>query len=229
LYKGLQELNELIGSYQTLKESGRGVAIVNTIMDKCRLVNLDQDINLPDKDAIELTPEERDNVVGQVYRKLMEIESRLLPCGLHVIGKPPSAEEAIATLVNIASLDRDEEGVKSLLRIIANSIGRDIDELYANNDKGILEDVELLQAIIQATRAAVAALVQEQTDAEGRVSRVSKLNFFNMGKKAPWVESLHTSDIPTSATTTSNPCLSTWNSASSKFAPTTNSGPYCAP
>ncbi len=196
LYKGLQELNELIGSYQTLKESGRGVAIVNTIMDKCRLVNLDQDINLPDKDAIELTPEERDNVVGQVYRKLMEIESRLLPCGLHVIGKPPSAEEAIATLVNIASLDRDEEGVKSLLRIIANSIGRDIDELYANNDKGILEDVELLQAIIQATRAAVAALVQEQTDAEGRVSRVSKLNFFNMGKKAPWVESLHQSGYP---------------------------------
>ncbi|HEY9837594.1 MAG TPA: magnesium chelatase subunit H, partial [Vampirovibrionales bacterium] len=196
LYKGLQELNELIGSYQTLKESGRGVAIVNTIMDKCRLVNLDQDINLPDKDAIELTPEERDNVVGQVYRKLMEIESRLLPCGLHVIGKPPSAEEAIATLVNIASLDREEEGVKSLLRIIANSIGRDIDELYANNDKGILEDVELLQSIIQATRAAVAALVQEQTDAEGRVSLVSKLNFFNMGKKAPWVESLHQSGYP---------------------------------
>jgi magnesium chelatase subunit H len=196
LYKGLQELNELIGSYQTLKESGRGVAIVNTIMDKCRLVNLDQDINLPDKDAIDLTPEERDNVVGQVYRKLMEIESRLLPCGLHVIGKPPSAEEAIATLVNIASLDREEEGVKSLLRIIANSIGRDIDELYANNDKGILEDVELLQAIIQATRAAVAALVQEQTDAEGRVSLVSKLNFFNMGKKAPWVESLHQSGYP---------------------------------
>ncbi len=196
LYKGLQELNELIGSYQTLKDSGRGVAIVNTIMDKCRLVNLDQDINLPDKDAIELTPEERDNVVGQVYRKLMEIESRLLPCGLHVIGKPPSAEEAIATLVNIASLDRDEEGVKSLLRIIANSIGRDIDEIYANNDKGILEDVELLQAIIQAIRAAVAALVQEQTDAEGRVSRVSKLNFFNMGKKAPWVESLHQSGYP---------------------------------
>ncbi|MBO0351645.1 magnesium chelatase subunit H, partial [Phormidium pseudopriestleyi FRX01] len=196
LYKGLQELNELIGSYQTLKDSGRGVAIVNTIMDKCRLVNLDQDINLPDKDAIELTPEERDNVVGQVYRKLMEIESRLLPCGLHVIGKPPSAEEAIATLVNIASLDRDEEGLKSLLRIIANSIGRDIDELYANNDKGILEDVELLQAIIQAIRDAIGALVQEQTDAEGRVSRVSKLNFFNMGKKAPWVESLHQAGYP---------------------------------
>jgi magnesium chelatase subunit H len=36
----------------------------------------------------------------------MEIESRLLPCGLHVVGCPPTAEEAIATLVNIAEIDR---------------------------------------------------------------------------------------------------------------------------
>ncbi|GET36951.1 magnesium chelatase subunit H [Microseira wollei] len=191
LYKGLQELSELIGSYQTLKDTGRGIPIVNTIMDKCRLVNLDKDINLPEQDAKDLTAEERDTLVGSVYRKLMEIESRLLPCGLHVIGKPPSAEEAIATLVNIASLDRTEEEILSLPRIIANSIGRDIDEVYANSDRGILEDVQLLQEITLATRAAVSALVKEQTDADGRVSLVSKLNFFNMGKKEPWIEALH--------------------------------------
>ncbi|MEQ8961024.1 MAG: magnesium chelatase subunit H, partial [Coleofasciculus sp. C2-GNP5-27] len=190
LYKGLKELNELIGSYQTLKDTGRGVPIVNTIMDKCRLVNLDKDITLPEKDASELTPEERDTLVGLVYKKLMEIESRLLPCGLHVIGKPPTAEEAIATLVNIASLDRPEEEILSLPRIIANSLNRDIDEIYQNNDRGVLADVQLLQDITQATRAAVAALVQAQTDAEGRVSKVTSLNFFNMRKRTPWIEAL---------------------------------------
>jgi magnesium chelatase subunit H len=191
LYKGLKELSELIGSYQTLKETGRGIQIVNTNADKCRLVNLDQDIDLPETDAKDMSAEERDTLVGQVYRRLMEIESRLLPCGLHVIGKPPSAAEAIATLVNIASLDRTEEEMQGLPRIIANSIGRDIEELYRNNDKGILEDVQLLQEVNEATRAAVTALVQAQTDADGRISRVSKLNFFNMGKKEPWVEALH--------------------------------------
>jgi magnesium chelatase subunit H len=198
LYKGLKELSDLIASYQTLKDTGRGVPIVNTIMDKCRMVNLDKDINLPEVDAKDMSAEERDNIVGMVYRKLMEIESRLLPCGLHVIGKPPSAEEAIATLVNIAGLDRPEgvealnlTSLQSLPRIIANSVGRDIDEIYKNSDRGILEDVQLLQDITMATRAAVSALVQEQTDAEGRVSFVSKLNFFNMGKKEPWVEALH--------------------------------------
>ncbi|MEQ9355379.1 magnesium chelatase subunit H [Coleofasciculus chthonoplastes] len=190
LYKGLKELNELIGSYQTLKDTGRGIPIVNTIMDKCRLVNLDKDITLPEKDASELTSEERDTLVGLVYKKLMEIESRLLPCGLHVIGKPPTAEEAIATLVNIASLDRPEEEILSLLRIIANSLNRDIDEIYQNNDRGVLADVQLLQDITQATRASVGALVQAQTDAEGRVSKVTSLNFFNMRKRTPWIEAL---------------------------------------
>ncbi|MCL1469402.1 magnesium chelatase subunit H [Argonema antarcticum] len=193
LYKGLKELSELIASYQTLKDTGRGVSIVNTIVDKCRLVNLDKDIDFSDKDARDLTAEERDNIVGSVYRRLMEIESRLLPCGLHVIGKPPSAEEAIATLVNIASLDRKEDELLGLPRIIANSINRDIDEIYRNNNLGVLEDVQLLQDITLANRAAVSALVKEQTDADGRVSLVSKLNFFNMGKKEPWIEALQES------------------------------------
>ena len=191
LYKGLKELSELIASYQTLKDSGRGISIVNSIMDKCRIVNLDKDIDLPETDARDMSADERDNIVGSVYRRLMEIESRLLPCGLHVIGKPPTAEEAIATLVNIASLDRQEEEIQGLPGIIANSLGRNIDDIYKNNDAGILADVQLLQDITLATRAAVTALVQEQIDAEGRVSLVSKLNFFNMGKKEPWVEALH--------------------------------------
>jgi magnesium chelatase subunit H len=196
LYKGLKELGDLVGSYQTLKDTGRGVQIVDTIADQARLCNLDQDIALPDNSAKDLTPEERDTIVGQVYIKLMEIESRLLPCGLHVIGKPPTAEEGIATLVNIASLDREEDGVISLPRIIANSVGRSIDEIYAASDRGVLADVQLLQDITVATREAVAAMVKAQVDADGRISRVTKLNFFNRGKKEPWLEVLQERGYP---------------------------------
>ena len=191
LYKGLKELSELIGSYQTQKESGRAIQIVNAIVEQARICNLDKDIHLPETDASEMSADDRDTIVGKVYIKLMEIESRLLPCGLHIIGKPPTSEEAIATLVNIAGLDRPEEEIKSLQRIIAESIGRDIDEIYKNSDRGILEDVQLLNDINQAVRSAVSSLVKEQADADGRVSRVAKLNFFNMGRKEPWVEALH--------------------------------------
>jgi magnesium chelatase subunit H len=190
LYKGLKELGELVGSYQSLREGGRGAQIANTIMDKARICNLDKDIDLPDTDAAELDLDQRDLIVGNVYRRLMEIESRLLPCGLHVIGKPPSAEEAIATLVNIASLDREEEGIKGLPRIIAESMGRDLEALYQGSDRGVLEDVQTLQDVTMAVRAAVASMVQAQADGEGRVSLMDKLNIFNMGKKEPWLESL---------------------------------------
>jgi len=196
LYKGLKELSELIASYQTLKDSGRGVSIVNAVVEKCRQVNLDKDITLPETDASELSAEDRDTLIGKVYIKLMEIESRLLPCGLHVIGKPPTAEEAIATLVNIAGLDRPEDGIKSLQRIIAESLGRDMDEVYKGSDRGVLEDVQLLYDITQAVRKAVAAMVKEQIDADGRVSLVTKLNFFNLGKKEPWIEALAEAGYP---------------------------------
>ncbi|MEM1254678.1 MAG: magnesium chelatase subunit H [Cyanobacteria bacterium P01_H01_bin.21] len=193
LYKGLKELSDLIGSYQGLKEGGRAISIVNAIIEKARQVNLDRDVTLPNvEDASEISKEDRDTLVGKIYIKLMEIESRLLPCGLHIIGKPPTAEEAVATLVNIAGLDREEEGFKSLQRLIAESIERDIDEIYNNSDLGVLDDVQLLYEINEATRAAVGAIVNEQLDDEGRVSLKTMLKFFNFGKrKDPWVEALH--------------------------------------
>ena len=190
LYKGLKELNELIGSYQTLKATSRGIQIVNTVMDQCRLVNLDKDIKLPETDAKEMTSEEMDNIIGIVYSKLMEIESRLLPCGLHVIGKPPTGEEVVATLVNIASLDREEEDIISLPSLIATSIERDIKDIYYNNDIGKLEDVELLQKITLATRKAVASMVEATTNQEGRVDFISKIDILKITQKAPWVSTL---------------------------------------
>ena len=192
LYKGLKELSDLIGSYQTLKEGGRGLPIVNAIVEKARQVNLDKDIELPGEDASGLSKEERDTLVGKVYIKLMEIESRLLPCGLHVVGEPPTAEEAIATLVNISALDRPEEEQKSLQRIIAESIERDIDQIYQSSDRGNLEDVQLLYDINSAVRAAVTAMVEAQVNDDGRVSMKSMFSSFGFGgTKDPWTKAIH--------------------------------------
>ena len=73
LYKGLKELGELVGSYQQLRESSRGVQIVNAVVETARQCNLDKDVELPEIDASELDLDGRDGVVGAVYRQLMEI------------------------------------------------------------------------------------------------------------------------------------------------------------
>ena len=170
LYKGLKELGELVGSYQQLRESSRGVQIVNAIIETARLCNLDKDVTLPEADSQSLDLSQRDAVVGAVYRQLMEIESRLLPCGLHTIGKPPTAAEAIATLVSIAALERNEDGLRGLPGLLAESINRSISSIYKGNDAGVLADVELNQKITATCRLAVASMVKAVTGRDGRVS-----------------------------------------------------------
>jgi magnesium chelatase subunit H len=140
--------------------------------------------------------EERDNVIGQVYNKLMEIESRVLPCGLHVVGEPPKVEDVTDVLTSIASFDRPEDNMKSLLRIMCECIGRDIEQLYKSSDKGIYADVELLANIRAIANKAVGALVKAKADDDGRVSKLSVLNFFRMGKTEPWIEVFQENGYP---------------------------------
>ena len=190
LYRGLKELGELVGSYQQLRESGRGVQIVNAIVETARLCNLDKDVTLPDDDSSDLTLEDRDAIVGAIYRQLMEIESRLLPCGLHTIGKPPTAEEAIATLVSIAALEREEESLRSLPGLLAESLGRKIEDIYKGNDDGVLEDVELNRTITEVSRTAVGSMVRSLTGGDGRVNMRENFGWFldlisRFGFKAP--------------------------------------------
>uniref|UniRef100_A0A804RJW7 magnesium chelatase n=1 Tax=Zea mays TaxID=4577 RepID=A0A804RJW7_MAIZE len=207
LYKGLKQLSELISSYQSLKDTGRGPQIVSSIVSTAKQCNLDKDVPLPEEGE-ELPPKERDLVVGKVYAKIMEIESRLLPCGLHVIGEPPSAIEAVATLVNIAALDRPEDGITSLPGILAATVGRDIEDVYRGSDKGILADVELLRQITEASRGAITAFVEKTTNSKGQVVNVANnlSKILGFGLSEPWVlptgKNIHALDpqaIPTTA------------------------------
>ena len=64
-----QELKELISSYQSMREGGRGPAICASIIETSRQVNLDRDVKLPEENPADLSVDARDNVVGQVYRR----------------------------------------------------------------------------------------------------------------------------------------------------------------
>ncbi|CAK0800811.1 unnamed protein product [Prorocentrum cordatum] len=205
LYKGLQELSELVKSYQGLRDNEqRGASIVASIVATARQCNLDKDIvDLPSEedDMKAVSLETRDLIVGKVYRRLMEIESRALPMGLHRIGVPPTAEESVATLVNIAQLDRPDSSppIKSLPRILAESVGMDVETVYRNSDAGVFEDVTRLQQIVEASRAAVRALVSESTNSEGRVEKPNPVlrdvfNFFGGG--SPWKKAASEAGFP---------------------------------
>ncbi|BAM81565.1 magnesium chelatase subunit H [Cyanidioschyzon merolae strain 10D] len=194
LYKELKECQSLIREYQELRANeSRAAALCAAIVATARQCNLDRDIpNLPVDGFDQLTRQERDQVIGSIYARLMEIEARLLPIGLHTIGKPPTAAEAVATLVNIAGVDRPEKGLKALPRIVAESVDRDIEQLYRST---ALDDVELLDRIQRACRNAVERVVSKSVNKDGRIDRVM-VSFLSEAIKPTYLVALEESGFP---------------------------------
>jgi magnesium chelatase subunit H len=53
-----------------------------------------------------LTTEDRDRRVAEIYDRVLEIEQRLIPTGLHVFGRPPDLNQLSPLLQMVASFDR---------------------------------------------------------------------------------------------------------------------------
>ena len=65
----------------------------------------------------------RDRRVFELYERLVEVEQRLIPTGLHVFGRAPDGRECADLLRMVASFDRAEAGARSLPSLVAESLG----------------------------------------------------------------------------------------------------------
>src|SRR5687768_8059390 len=70
-----------------------------------------------------LTAEQRDRRVLELYDQLIEIEQRLIPTGLHVLGTAPGTSARADMLRMVASFDRPEAGARSLPDLVAEGLG----------------------------------------------------------------------------------------------------------
>ena len=80
--------------------------------------------------------------------------------------------------MNIAALEREEDGLRSLPGLLAESMGRSIEDIYKGNDEGVLADVELNRTITETSRAAIGAMVRTLTGRDGRVSLRNSFGWF---------------------------------------------------
>jgi magnesium chelatase subunit H len=67
--------------------------------------------------------QERDRRVLELYEKVLEVEQRLIPTGLHVFGEPSGSREMLDLLCMVASFDRPELGIRALSGLIAEGLG----------------------------------------------------------------------------------------------------------
>ncbi len=68
---------------------------------------------------------DRDRRIAELSEQLIEIEERLIPTGLHVLGRSPDSDKRADLLRMIASFDRPEHGVRALTNLIAEAAGID--------------------------------------------------------------------------------------------------------
>jgi len=74
----------------------------------------------PDQD---LSPNERDRKVLNLHDRLLEIEQRLIPTGLHIFGRASRKREKLDLLRMVASFDRPEAGARALPDLVAEGLG----------------------------------------------------------------------------------------------------------
>ena len=71
----------------------------------------------------DLSAEERDRRVLELYEQVSEIEQRLIPTGLHVFGRAPEMNARADMLRMVASFDRPEANTRALTDMVAEGLG----------------------------------------------------------------------------------------------------------
>src|SRR5215210_6577827 len=67
--------------------------------------------------------EERDRRVLELWERVVEVEQRLIPTGLHVFGRAAEGRECVDLLRAVASFDRPECGARSLNDLVSEGLG----------------------------------------------------------------------------------------------------------
>jgi len=93
------------------------------------------------------TSADRDRRVLEIHERLVEIEQRLIPTGLHVFGRPSIGKERADLLRMIVSFDRPEAGTRALPRLIAEALGLELGSDSPSSEED-LQERERVAAIV---------------------------------------------------------------------------------
>jgi magnesium chelatase subunit H len=114
--------------------------------------------------AEKVNNEQRDLRVLELCEKVLEIEQRLIPTGLHVFGRASNDAELSDLLRMVASFDRPELGIRSLPDLVAEALGLPAYEMLLNDStrsEQRLRERETVEAIV---REAITEFVGDRSD-----------------------------------------------------------------
>lgn len=106
-----------------------------------------------------MTSEERDRRVLALYERVLEIEQRLIPTGLHTFGKPGAAAEIVHLLAMVASFPRPELDLPALTDLIAAGLGLPPYARLLEESRASAERMRERESVEDLTREAMARLL----------------------------------------------------------------------
>lgn len=119
----------------------------------------DVSLALAGTDSMDIPPEAADAFVGRLHGILAEIESRLIPTGLHVVGEIPGNEELADLLFAVSEYDRPERNIRALTGIIAEAFGETYPELYGRAESGDDTAIERYAVVRRLARTGITELL----------------------------------------------------------------------
>jgi magnesium chelatase subunit H len=113
-----------------------------------------------------VSSEERDRRVLELWERVVEIEERLIPTGLHVFGRALEGRECADLLRMVASFDRPESGARALPDLVAEGLGLGAyDVLIEDRSEAGWRRRERVDAIV---RESVEVFLSEGSEAASR-------------------------------------------------------------
>ncbi|WP_129677746.1 magnesium chelatase subunit H [Candidatus Chloroploca sp. Khr17] len=173
LYKGLLQLKDSLESYRTKPEPN----LLASIVAQAERIGL----RTPEDEM--LADEASEAYLAALSHELLQVEQRLIPVGLHVLGKPPAGEELVDILNLVATFQRPA-GAATLPEQVAQALGLE----YAELRERIAHDVEAQgqwRRIDDVCRKTVQHLVEAGPEAAERVLR-SDVNLASTNLTALW-------------------------------------------
>ncbi len=119
----LDELDDLLNQYSRAKQLGEHTRL-HVIHEK--LVEAAQRYNVPLSD-----PQCPDTVAEEIHRYIDAVRGSQVNLGLHILGDPPADLRRLAEYV-VTSMEYDSHYSPSIIRVLAESLGLDYDELKRN-------------------------------------------------------------------------------------------------
>src|SRR5687767_1637057 len=80
-------------------------------------------MTLMSRTPTDISAEARDRRVLELWERLLEVEQRLIPTGLHVFGRAAGERESADLLRAVASYDRPVRGARALTDLVAEGLG----------------------------------------------------------------------------------------------------------